>query len=132
MEPRHIIDELELQPHPEGGWFRETWRESSGGGTRPTGSAIYFMLTKGNDSRLHRIDATEIWHYYSGAAVELVVADQDGVETVHLLGPDVRGNQRPQVIVPLGAWQRARTVGEYSLVGCTVSPAFEWSHFELG
>ncbi len=132
MEPRHIIDELELQPHPEGGWFRETWRESSGGGTRPTGSAIYFMLTKGNDSRLHRIDATEIWHYYSGAAVELVVADQDGVETVHLLGPDVRGNQRPQVIVPLGVWQRARTVGEYSLVGCTVSPAFEWSHFELG
>ena len=64
MEPRHIIDELELQPHPEGGWFRETWRESSGGGTRPTGSAIYFMLTKGNDSRLHRIDATEIWHSY--------------------------------------------------------------------
>ena len=90
------------------------------------------MLTKGSDSRLHRIDATEIWHYYSGAAVELAVADRDGVETVHLLGPDMRGNQRPQFIVSPGAWQRARTLGEYSLVGCTVSPAFEWSHFELG
>ncbi len=131
MEPDDIIEALDLQPHPEGGWFRETWRGPGEGGIRPAGSAIYFLLTRGNESRPHRIDATEIWHYYVGAPVEIAVADPDGLERIHLVGPAIGGDQQPQVIVPPGAWQRARTTGEYSLVGCTVSPAFEWSAFEL-
>jgi uncharacterized protein len=132
MDQQDIIRGLELRPHPEGGWFRETWRESSDDGIRSAGSAIYFLLTRGSDSRLHRIDAAEIWHFYAGAVAELVVTDSSGSETVHLVGPDLQNDQRPQVIVPPGAWQRARTTGDFSLVGCTVSPAFDWSRFELG
>jgi len=132
MDPRIIIETLGMEPHPEGGWFRSTWRGPTDGDARPTGSAIYYLLTEGNGSQRHRIDATELWHFYAGAAVELVITDDEGVERHHLLGPDVTGGQRPQVVVPPGAWQRARTSGEYTLLGCTVSPAFEWSTFELG
>jgi hypothetical protein len=132
MDPQDIIERLELEPHPEGGWFRETWREPSTDRERASGSAIYFLLVQGHESRLHRIDATEIWHYYTGAVVELATVDADGVESVHLVGPGLEHDQRPQVVVPAGAWQRARTLGDYSLVGCTVSPAFEWSYLEYG
>ncbi|MHB1518635.1 MAG: cupin domain-containing protein [Acidimicrobiales bacterium] len=131
MEPQGIIDALNLRPHPEGGWFVETWRGSAEDGRRPSGSAIYFLLTRGSDAQPHRIDATEVWHYYAGAVVELTFTLPDGTESAHLIGPDVRSGQRPQGVVPPGAWQRARTLGDYSLMGCTVSPAFEWPHFEL-
>ncbi len=131
MDPRTIIEQLGMEPHPEGGWFRSTWRAPAAGDARPTGSAIYYLLTEGDDSRPHRVDATELWHFYAGAVVDLAVTDHEGVERHHLVGPEVTAGQRPQVVVPPGTWQRARTLGAYTLLGCTVSPAFEWSSFEL-
>ena len=117
-----LIARLGLQPHPEGGHYRETWRDTPASGGRGAGTAIYFLLRAGEESRWHRVDAVEIWHYYQGAALELWIDD----ERQQTLGPD-----RPQLIVPARAWQRARSVGAYTLVGCTVSPAFEFSGFEL-
>jgi predicted cupin superfamily sugar epimerase len=115
-----LIDALGLAPHPEGGWYAETWREDAT-------TAIYFLLPAGEVSRWHRIDRTEIWHYYAGAALELRVAGAGAV----VLGPDLGAGQRPQAVVPAAAWQTARSLGDYTLAGCTVSPAFEFAGFEL-
>jgi hypothetical protein len=115
-------------PHPEGGHFRETWRDEPGPtGPRGHGTAIYFLLQEGERSHWHRVDATEIWHYYAGDPLELCV---EGAEPA-LLGPDIGAGQRPQLTVPAGAWQSARTTGAYTLLGCTVSPAFDFDGFEL-
>ncbi len=122
-----IIDKLGLQAHPEGGWYRETWRDVPPGGGRGSGTAIFYLLQAGETSARHRIDATEIWHFYAGAPLELRV---DGVPVV--LGPDVLAGQQPQVIVPPRAWQAARSLGQWTLVGCSVSPAFDFKGFELG
>lgn len=130
-EPEALIKLLELQPHPEGGFFRETWRDDADGGSRGAGTAIYFMLTEGQVSRWHRIDATEIWHHYAGSPVLLTLQEAAGRRETHELSGDLWGGHRPQCIVPPGAWQMARTAGAWSLVGCTVSPAFEFDKFEL-
>lgn len=131
MDADDLIATLNLQPHPEGGWYAETWRHDPGDGSRGAGSAIYFLLRAGEVSHWHRVDADEVWHFYAGAPLELRVAAPGALARTHLLGPDVAAGQRPQVVVAAGAWQSAATLGDYTLVGATVSPAFEFAGFEL-
>jgi len=130
-EAARIIELLGLTPHPEGGHFAETWRDRTEGEGRGAGTAIYFLLQAGGISHWHRVDATEIWHWYAGDPV-ILTTSCDGQETAsHHLGSDLAGGQRPQIIVPARVWQTARSLGAWSLVGCTVSPAFEFEGFEL-
>ncbi len=125
-----IIRRLDLQPHPEGGHYRETWRADDDG--RPTGTCIYFLLAAGEASHWHRVDATEIWHFYAGAPLVLShAADDTGPAIDTLLGPDIAAGQRPQVIIPPHHWQRARPTGDWTLAGCTVSPGFSFEGFTL-
>ena len=132
MTPDQIIETLDLQPHPEGGWYRQTWIADAPDGIRPAGTCIYFLLKSGTSSHWHRVDAAEIWHYYAGAPLILSISETEkGPATRHLLGPDLTANQRPQFIVPAHHWQAAVTTGEFTLVGCTVSPAFQFDGFEL-
>ena len=131
MEPSEIIRRLGLQPHPEGGHFVETWRHKSADGGRGAGTAIYFLLQAGEVSAWHRVDATEIWHWYAGAPLVITVsADGHDAWAAHL-GNDLAARQQPQIIVPAGAWQTAESLGAWTLVGCTVSPAFVFDGFEL-
>lgn len=128
-----IIAKLGLQPHPEGGHFRETFRDphrlEDG---RSASTAIYFLLAAGERSHWHRVDAIEIWHWHAGAPLELSIAALDtGPVIAHRLGPDVLSGEQPQGIVPRGAWQAARSLGDWTLVGCTVAPGFEFAGFEL-
>jgi len=126
-----IIARLELEPHPEGGHFRETFRDvrvDDSGRSRST--AIYFLLARGERSHWHRIDAVEIWHYYAGAALTLEIADDAGQRRVRL-GPDLAAGEVPQAIVPPQAWQAAESTGDWTLVGCTVAPGFEFAKFEM-
>jgi hypothetical protein len=123
-EADRLIALLGLEPHPEGGHFRETFREANQG--RAFSTAIYFLLKAGETSRWHRVDATEVWHFYRGAPLELLIGKE-----VYVLGPDIDEAQAPQVVVPAGMWQAAKSLGDYTLVGCTVAPGFEFSHFEL-
>ncbi len=127
MTAAEIIETLAMQPHPEGGWYAETWRAEDG--PRPAGSAIYFLLEEGQTSHWHRIDAAEIWHWYAGAPLALSIHETGTV--TRTLGPDLPAGQRPQIIVPPNAWQSARPLGGWVLVGCTVSPAFLFDTFEL-
>jgi hypothetical protein len=131
MDADEIIEHLQLVPHPEGGSYRETWRAPAGTNDRAAGSAIYFLLRRGEVSRWHRVDAAEVWHHYEGAPLELAVSTDGATERTAALGPDLAAGQRPQFVVPANAWQRARSLGEHTLVGCTVSPAFEFAGFEL-
>ena len=129
-----IVARLGLAPHPEGGWFRQTWIEErpEGDGTRPAGTAIYYLLAAGQRSHWHRVDATEIWHFYAGAPLVLSIAETEaGPARDITLGPDLAAGQVPQAIVPKGNWQAARPTGAWSLAGCTVSPAFRFEGFEL-
>jgi uncharacterized protein len=126
-----LIAALELAPHPEGGWYRRTWVADAAGGRRPAGSAIYYLLLDGEASAPHRIDATELWHFYDGDPLELAVETPDGARVAHVLGPDVKAGQAPQVVVGAGSWQSARPLGRYALVGATVTPAFTFDGFEL-
>lgn len=132
MEADEIIELLGLMPHPEGGHFCETWRAEATPGERAAGTAIYFLLKRDEVSHWHRVDAAEVWHHYAGAALELEIAPTDAGPThTHVLGTDLAAGQRPQVIVPPHAWQRARPLGDWVLVGCTVAPGFEFDGFEL-
>lgn len=126
-----IIQQLGLTPHPEGGYYREVYRHSGEDGARGAATTIYFLLKAGEISRWHRIDAVEIWHYYAGAALGLRIAG-DGLppETV-MLGTDLAAGERPVGVVPVGAWQSAQSTGAWTLVGCTVAPAFDFSGFEM-
>lgn len=124
-----VIALLGLEPHPEGGAYRETWRHQAGSGGRGAGTAIYFLLRGAEAHRWHRVDAAELWHHYAGAPVELEIVGATRERVV--VGDDLRAGQRPQAIVPAGAWQRARSLGDFTLVGCTVSPAFVFDTFEL-
>jgi len=125
-EADRIIALLDLKPHPEGGYFRETFRDTGGPEGRAYSTAIYFLLKAGEASRWHRVDAAEVWHFYRGAALELRI----GKDT-YVLGPNMDEAQAPQVVVPPHAWQSARSLGDYTLVGCTVAPGFEFGHFEI-
>ena len=125
-----ILVALGLRAHPEGGWYAETLRDASPGGDRAASSAIYFLLRAGEASRWHRVDATEVWHHYAGAPLELRISAGGQAETV-VLGDDLDRGERPQAVVPPRAWQAARSFGDWTLVGCTVAPAFEFAGFEL-
>jgi predicted cupin superfamily sugar epimerase len=125
-----VIRLLELQPHAEGGHFRETFRDARQSDGRSASTAIYFLLARGERSHWHRVDAVEVWHYYAGAPLALSIAATDGT-TVHRLGPDLAAGERPQAVVPAGAWQAAESLGDWTLVGCTVAPGFSFTGFEL-
>ncbi len=126
-----VIACLGLQPHPEGGFFCETFRDPATVAGRSVGTAIYFLLKAGQQSSWHRVDATEIWHWYAGAPLALLTAGDDGKQHRTVLGNGLKTGQRPQAIVAANAWQSAQSLGEWTLVGCTVSPGFEFAHFEL-
>jgi hypothetical protein len=126
-----IIARLELKPHPEGGHYRETFRDLRvDAHGRSLSTAIYFLLARGERSHWHRIDAVEVWHYYAGDALALHIAHHDDKRSVRL-GPDLAGGEIPQAIVPAHAWQAAETIGDWTLVGCTVAPGFDFATFEL-
>ncbi|WP_027581848.1 cupin domain-containing protein [Bradyrhizobium sp. Ai1a-2] len=126
-----IIAQLGLKPHPEGGHYRETFRDdATDAGGRSRSTAIYFLLARGERSHWHRVDAVEIWHYYAGDALTLRIADASGQREIRL-GPDLAAGEVPQAIVPGHAWQAAECTGDWTLVGCTVAPAFEFAKFEL-
>ena len=126
-----IIEALGLQPHPEGGWFAETFRDSADGG-RGASTLIYFLLKTGERSHWHRLHtAVEVWHFYAGAPLKLMrSADGKAVE-MQMLGPDIANGERPQGVIPAGCWQAAETTGDFTLVGCTVAPGFTFEDFEL-
>jgi predicted cupin superfamily sugar epimerase len=126
-----IIAQLELKPHPEGGHFRETFRDPRlDANGRSVSTAIYFLLARGERSHWHRIDAVEVWHFYAGSALRLEIADGDGRRVV-TLGPDLGAGEVPQAVVPAQAWQAATSTGDWTLAGCTVAPGFDFSKFEL-
>ncbi len=130
MTADELIAKLRLEPHPEGGWYRQTWVADDG--PRASGTCIYFLLKEGERSHWHRVDAAEIWHHYTGAPLILrLAADEAGPATARTLGPELSGGEEPQVIVPAGHWQSAETISGWALVGCTVSPGFRFEGFEL-
>ena len=127
-----IIERLGLEPHPEGGHFRETWRHAPGDGSRGAGTAIYFLLRAGERSHWHRIDADELWHFHAGAPLVLRrTPDDDTPPSAAWLGVDLAAGHQPQLVVPAGWWQSAASAGEWSLTSCTVSPAFTFDGFQL-
>lgn len=130
MNAEDIIATLGLQPHPEGGWYVQTFVDEPGPDGRARSTAIYFLLKAGEVSHWHRVDAVEIWHWHTGAPLELMIADGETIAR-HLLGPDLNSGQRPQGLVPRHAWQSARSLGDWTLVGCTVAPGFQFEGFEL-
>lgn len=126
-----VVAALDLRPHPEGGHYRELWRDAPGDGGRGAGTAIYYLLAAGERSHWHRVDAAECWHWYAGAPLALTISpDGHDVEAINL-GPDLGADQRPFALVPKGAWQSAVPLGPWTLVGRTVSPAFRFKGFEL-
>ena len=129
MTADDIIRLLELKPHPEGGHFRETFRDEAGNG-RSYSTAIYYLLKAGEVSHWHRVDAAEVWHWYAGDPLELKIHDGQRAQVLRL-GVRFGEGERPQAAVPKGCWQSARSLGSYSLVGCTVAPGFEHAGFEL-
>ncbi len=128
-----VIRLLDLKPHPEGGHFRETFRDSPTlEGGRAASTAIYFLLARGERSHWHRFDAVEAWHWYAGAPLALATALDDAGPIARVtLGCDLAAGERPQAIVPARAWQTAESLGDWTLVGCTAAPGFEFSGFEL-
>jgi uncharacterized protein len=131
MQANEIIDALAMQKHPEGGWYVETFRDAPQGG-RGHSTAIYYLLEKGQRSHWHRVtDSFEVWHFYDGAPLELGLSPDGGASSVEILGLDLAMGQRPQIIVPANHWQSARSLGAWTLVGCTVAPGFEFAKFEM-
>lgn len=126
-----VIAALGLKRHPEGGWYAQTFRDAEGG-PRGHSTAIYYLLEAGDRSAWHRVrDAAEIWHFYAGSPLELTICEPGGQRQTFLLGPDLAVGERPQAIVPAGWWQTAASLGEWTLIGCTVAPGFDFSAFEM-
>jgi uncharacterized protein len=126
-----VIRLLQLAPHPEGGHYRETFRDSERlQSARAASTAIYFLLREGEISRWHRVDAAEVWHWYAGAPLRLSIAEERKRREI-LLGSDLAAGQRPQAVVPAKAWQQAESFGAWTLAGCTVAPGFDFAGFEL-
>lgn len=127
-----IVARLGLSPHPEGGWYAETWRADAPEGARPAATAIHFLLKAGERSHWHRVDADEVWLWHAGAALDLrVAATAEGPATRVRLGPGLAAGERPQAVVPAGHWQAAVTAGAYTLVSCVVAPGFRFEGFDL-
>jgi predicted cupin superfamily sugar epimerase len=141
LSAAEVIRLLNLKPHPEGGHFRETFRDASliflprqakeNAEGRAASTAIYFLLARGARSHWHRIDVVEVWHFYAGAPLALDIAPETGARSRVTLGNDFAAGERPQAMVPAHAWQAAETLGEWTLVGCTVAPGFDFTKFEL-
>ncbi|HLT76151.1 MAG TPA: cupin domain-containing protein [Ferrovibrio sp.] len=133
MTADEIIAALKLQPHPEGGHFVETFRDAATDAQgRSRSTAIYFLLKRGERSHWHRVDAVEIWHFHAGAPLQLQIAEKPGAAITSItLGSDIAAGQRPQGIVPARHWQAAESLGDWTLVGCTVAPGFDFAGFEL-
>jgi predicted cupin superfamily sugar epimerase len=128
----NIVDLLKMQPHPEGGFYAETFRDDvTDAQGRAASTLIYFLLPDGIVSRWHKVDAVETWHWYAGAALELSISLDGNDKQVIQLGNDLVGGERPQGIVPREAWQQARSLGAWTLVGCTVAPGFQFEGFEM-
>jgi len=131
MTAEEIIAQLDLAPHPEGGWYRQTW-VAEADGARPAGTCIYFLLKAGERSHWHTVDAAEIWHFYAGAPLTLRIAKSEaGPARAHTLGPDLAAGQVPQILVPPYHWPAAEAGTNWTLVGCTVSPGFRFEGFTL-
>ena len=129
---REVVRKLGLAPHPEGGHYRETFRDQRcDGDGRPVSTAILFLLAGDEVSEWHRVDAVEIWHYHAGAPLVLTLSPNGHDAAAHRLGPDFYAGQSPQLIVPAGCWQTAASLGAWTLVGCTVAPGFRFEGFEL-
>jgi predicted cupin superfamily sugar epimerase len=126
-----IISLLELERHPEGGWYRQTFEDTPEAGMRAQSTAIYYLLEGGDLSAWHRVDAAEVWHWYAGAPLKLRLSHEGNVIDEYTLGPDLVAGQRPQVVVPRHCWQTAKSLGGWTLVGCTVAPGFQFSGFEI-
>jgi uncharacterized protein len=131
VDPAHFIARLGLEPHPEGGHYRETFRHAPEGGGRGVMTAILYLLQQGDVSAWHRVDATEIWHFHAGAPLALSISEDGRTTTTQRLGPDLLAGEHPQIAVPPDAWQSARSTGAWTLAGCTVGPAFDFEGFEL-
>lgn len=131
MTADDIIATLGLAPHPEGGWFRETFRDPRAIEGRAASTAIYYLLGTGEVSEWHRVDAAEIWHWYAGAPMVITTSPNGHDAVAAHLGPELAAGQRPQLVVPAGHWQTATSLGAWTLVGCTVAPGFEFGGFEL-
>jgi predicted cupin superfamily sugar epimerase len=131
LTAQDVIRLLELEPHPEGGHYRQTFRdERTVEGGRAASTAIYYLLARGERAHWHRVDVIEGWHWYAGAP--LVLQTAEGTERINIrLGPDLPAGERPQAIVAAGVWQAAESLGDWTLCGCTVAPGFEFSRFEL-
>ncbi|SDR56481.1 hypothetical protein SAMN05444161_6213 [Rhizobiales bacterium GAS191] len=127
-----VISMLGLAPHPEGGWYRETFRDTRRiEGGRAASTAIHFLLAKGEVSHWHRVDAVEIWLWHAGSPLALSVSSDGHGLHRNLLGADLQAGERPQAVVPAGAWQSARSLGDWTLLSCTVAPGFEFAGFEM-
>jgi len=131
MTAADVIHLLGLKPHPEGGHYRETLRDEMTYDERSVSTAIYFLLAAGEVSRWHRIDSTEVWHWYAGAPLALSVYAEGQEVVIVRVGMDLSAGERPQAFVPRGAWQSARSLGSWTLAGCTVAPGFLFDHFEM-
>lgn len=130
MNAADIVALLKLEPHPEGGWYRQTFVDARDG-ERAASTAIYYLLEAGQRSHWHRVDAAEAWHFYLGAPLRLSVSSDAGASETHLLGPDLAAGHRPQLVVPKMAWQSAVSTGAFTLCGCTVAPGFRFEGFEI-
>ena len=131
LTPERIIDLLGMQPHPEGGHYVETYRDAPPDGGRGVKTGIYFLLRAGERSHWHRVDAVEMWHWHAGGPLELSISEDGRSVDRLILGMDLLAGQRPQGVVPAHAWQAARPLEGWVLVGCTVSPAFQFAGFEM-
>lgn len=131
LTAKEIIRHLKMEPHPEGGWYVQTFRDEPADGGRAHSTAIYFLLDVGDVSAWHRVDAAEVWHWYAGAPLVLTISPNGHDASAHRLGPDLLGGERPQLVVPAGHWQTATSLGAWTLVGCTVAPGFRFEGFEL-
>lgn len=131
-DPRRLIDALGLEPHPEGGWYRETWRAEAPPGERAAATAILFLLEAGQRSHWHRVDASELWLFHAGSALDLRTAPGDSGPVSNVrLGGDVLAGERPQLLVAPGEWQSAEAGDGWALVSCIVSPGFDFAGFTL-
>ncbi len=132
LPAREIVRLLDLAPHPEGGHYRETFRDPAcDADGRPASTAILFLLAGDEVSEWHRVDAVEIWHHYAGAPMVITLSPNGHDASAHHLGPDIRAGQSPQIAVPARCWQTAASLGAWTLVGCTVAPGFRFEGFEL-
>lgn len=130
MNAQEIVELLGLEPHPEGGFYRQNFADEVPGG-RAHSTAIYYLLEGGAQGRWHRVDSAEVWHFYAGAPLRLSLSPDAHSVTEMLLGPDLVAGQRPQVVIPRGEWQAAESLGDWTLVGCTVAPGFDFAFFEM-